>query len=108
MQRDFIYVKDAVDVMYHSFCDPDKTGILNLGTGQARSWNDLANAIFSALGKKPVVEYVDMPEELRDKYQYFTQADMTGLKESGLYSGFRSLEETVKDYVEYLKGGTYL
>jgi ADP-L-glycero-D-manno-heptose 6-epimerase len=107
-RRDFIYVKDAVDVMYHSFCDPSKTGILNLGTGQARSWNDLAGALFAALGKKPVIEYVDMPEELRDKYQYFTQADMAGLKESGLYSGFRSLEETVKDYVSYLKDGAYL
>lgn len=107
-KRDFIYVKDAVDVMYHSFCDPSKTGILNLGTGQARSWNDLAGALFAAAGKKPVIEYVDMPEELREKYQYFTQADMVGLKESGLYPGFRSLEETVKDYVGYLKDGSYL
>ncbi len=107
-KRDFIYVKDAVEVMYHLFCHPDTTGIFNLGTGQANSWNSLAKAMFSAIGKPPVIEYIDMPEHLRDKYQYFTQADMSKLRGTGYEPSFRPLEESVKDYVSYLETGARL
>ncbi|MDP8299743.1 MAG: ADP-glyceromanno-heptose 6-epimerase [Candidatus Tantalella remota] len=107
-KRDFIYVKDAVEVMYHLFCNPDTTGIFNLGTGQANSWNSLAKAMFSAIGKSPAIEYIEMPDHLKDKYQYFTQADMSKLKGTGYEPGFRSLEESVKDYVSYLETGTCL
>ncbi|MFH1798829.1 MAG: ADP-glyceromanno-heptose 6-epimerase [Candidatus Omnitrophota bacterium] len=107
-KRDFIYVKDAVDVMYYFFCNPDKTGIFNLGTSLSRTWNDLARAMFSAMDKKPVIKYIDMPEALRGKYQYFTQADISKLKEAGYTSRFQSLEESVKDYVGYLERKAYL
>ena len=107
-KRDFVYVKDTVEVMYHLFCDPKITGIFNLGTGKARSWNDLAKAMFGALGKEPVIEYIDMPESLREKYQYFTQADMTKLEEAGCDLRFSSLEDAVKDYAGYLKNSSCL
>lgn len=107
-KRDFVYVKDAVEVMYHLFSAPQKTGIFNLGTSCARSWNDLAYAIFAAVDKKPVIKYIDMPESLREKYQYFTQADMSKLKETGYDLKFRSLEESVRDYAGYLKEDAYL
>jgi ADP-L-glycero-D-manno-heptose 6-epimerase len=96
--------------MYHLFLNPGKTGIFNLGTGKARSWNDLANAMFAALGKKPFIEYVEMPESLRDKYQYFTEADMNWIseKDRGFDFEFRSLEDSVKDYIGYLKKNAYL
>ncbi|MDP8258260.1 MAG: ADP-glyceromanno-heptose 6-epimerase [Candidatus Aadella gelida] len=106
--RDFIYIKDAADVMYHLFMHPEITGIYNLGTGKARTWEDLAKAIFAALGKTPKIEYIDMPETLREKYQYFTQADMTKLRNTGCPLKFRSLEESIKDYVGYLENRTYL
>ncbi len=107
-KRDFIYVKDAVEVMYYFFCNSKKTGIFNLGTGQARSWNDIARAMFTPVEKKPVIEYIDMPETLRKKYQYFTQADMSKLREAGCEFKFRVLENAVRDYVGYLKSGEYL
>lgn len=107
-KRDFIYVKDAVEVMYYFFCNPGKTGIFNLGTSEARSWNDLARAMFAATDKEPVIEYIDMPESLREKYQYFTQADITKLRDAGCDFKFGSLEESVKDYVGYLERGEYL
>lgn len=107
-KRDFIYVKDAVEVMYYLFCNPKITGIFNLGTGQARSWNDLAKAMFSAIGKDAAIDYIEMPENLREKYQYFTQADMTKLKEVGCDFNFRPLEESVKDYIGYLEKGETL
>ncbi|MFH1846005.1 MAG: ADP-glyceromanno-heptose 6-epimerase [Candidatus Omnitrophota bacterium] len=108
-KRDFIYVKDAVEVMYYFFCNPGKTGIFNLGTGESRSWNDLAGAMFSAINKRPSIEYVDMPELLREKYQYFTQADIAKLRKSGYKHKFLSLEESIKDYISnYLEKGEYL
>lgn len=106
-KRDFIYVKDAIEVMYWFFCNPGKTGIFNLGTGVARSWNDIANAMFAALGKKTNIEYIEMPEYLRPKYQYFTQAEMSKIRESGCDFAFRSLEDSIKDYTAYLAEGTY-
>ncbi|OQB12850.1 MAG: ADP-L-glycero-D-manno-heptose-6-epimerase [Candidatus Omnitrophica bacterium ADurb.Bin205] len=107
-KRDFIYVKDAVEVMYYFYNNPQKSGIYNLGTGIARSWNDLANAMFSALGVKPVIEYIEMPEEIKGQYQYFTQAKMEKLRAAGCAHNFVSLEEAVKDYSTYLKDGAHL
>jgi len=107
-ERDFVYVKDAVDVVYYFLTHKEKHGIFNVGTGRARSWNDLANALFSALSLKPDIEYIDMPQEIRDKYQYFTQADLKKLRKSGCKHKFMSLEDSVKDYAGYLKNGTYL
>jgi ADP-L-glycero-D-manno-heptose 6-epimerase len=104
-KRDFIYVADAVDVTLHFALDHRKVGgLFNCGTGQARSWNDLARAVFTAMGKKPTIEYIDMPELLRGKYQYFTQATVTKLRSDGEYAKpFTSLEEGVRLYVqEYL------
>ena len=107
-KRDFVYVKDAVEVMYYFFTHPEKTGIFNLGTGQARSWNDLARAMFSAVGENPMIEYIEMPEHIRDKYQYFTQARIEKLKDSGCSFRFTPLEDAVRDYAAYLKTGSYL
>ena len=99
-KRDFIYVKDAVDAMIWLYQNPKVKGIFNLGTGRAQSWNELAGAIFSALGKKPAIEYIDMPENLRNQYQYFTEADMGKLKKAGCPVRFRALDAAVKDYVQ--------
>lgn len=100
-KRDFIYVKDAVDVTLHFALEHRNVGgLFNCGTGEARSWNDLASATFAALGRKPKIEYIDMPEALRGKYQYFTQADPNKLREVGGYrKPFTSLEDGVADYV---------
>ncbi len=106
-QRDFIYVKDAVDVVMYFMENPNINGIFNLGTGEARTWNDLAKALFSAVGKNPVIEYIEMPEHLRSRYQYFTQADMTKLRKAGYTKPFATLESAVKDYVGYLKNKKY-
>jgi ADP-L-glycero-D-manno-heptose 6-epimerase len=104
-KRDFIYVRDAVDVTLHfTLENPGIGGLFNCGTGEARSWNDLTNATFSALGKKPRIEYIDMPPSLREKYQYFTQADVSKLRKLGSYTKpFTSLEDGVGEYVrDYL------
>jgi len=107
-RRDFVYVKDAIEVMYYFFKNPDKSGIFNLGTGMSHSWNDLAKAMFAPLGKKPKIEYIEMPEYLKSKYQYFTQAKVEKLRKAGCNFQFRTLEDSVKDYVKYLKDGIYL
>ncbi|MFA5410760.1 MAG: ADP-glyceromanno-heptose 6-epimerase [Candidatus Omnitrophota bacterium] len=107
-KRDFIYVKDAVKAVIYFFNRPDKAGLFNLGTGMARSWNDLARAAFSALDKEPKIEYVGMPAEIMDKYQYFTQAHTGKLNNSGCPCEFMTLEDSVKDYSTYLKAGGYL
>ncbi len=106
-KRDFIYVKDAVDVVIYFLENPQCNGIFNLGTGQAQTWNDLAGALFKAVGKKPNIEYIDMPQDLRPRYQYFTQADMTKLRNCGFTEPFRNLDQAVKDYVGYLKTNSY-
>lgn len=107
-KRDFIYIKDAVEVMFYFLEHPSKTGFFNLGTGKARTWNDIANAMFSALGKKTVIEYIEMPDYLKPKYQYFTEASMSKLKKAGCSYKFRSLEDSIKDYSTYLKEHAYL
>lgn len=98
--RDFIYVKDLVSVMAFMLENDIESGIYNLGTGKARSFYDLANATFNALGEKTKIEYVDIPIDIREKYQYFTQANMTKLINAGYKKPFFSLEEGVKDYVQ--------
>jgi len=98
-QRDFIYVKDVVAVMWNVLRDISFNGIYNLGTGEARSWNDLANAVFTAMKLEPVIEYVDMPEHLHVQYQNYTQADMMRLNQTDAAIQYSVLEETVDDYV---------
>ena len=97
--RDFVYVKDCIDVMWWLFNNPAANGIFNLGTGKARTWNDLIKAVFAAMGIKTKIEYIEMPESLRNQYQYFTQAEMNKLKAVGCPVAFSSLEDSVRDYV---------
>lgn len=98
-KRDFVYVKDCADVILWLLENPQVNGIFNLGTGQARSWNDLARSVFSALSMESNIEYIDMPDELRGQYQYFTEAKMDRLRATGCPVKFHSLEDGVKDYV---------
>lgn len=102
-KRDFVYVKDAVDVVLYFMDHPEVNGIFNVGTGKSRTWNDLARALFAAVGRPANIDYVEMPDILKDKYQYFTEADMTKLRRSGYKNEFRSLENSVADYAGYLK-----
>jgi len=99
--RDFVYVEDCVDVIIWLLDNPKISGIYNIGTGEARSFADLAKAIFTAIGKEPNIEYRDMPETLRDKYQYFTQANMEKLRKAGYTKPFTSLEAGIADYVQH-------
>jgi ADP-L-glycero-D-manno-heptose 6-epimerase len=108
-KRDFVYIKDVVDVLMHFYSQPVpgiQSGIYNLGTGKARSFGDLGRATFKALGIKENIEWVDMPEEIRSQYQYFTEADLTRLRTLGRYTKpFQDLETSVDDYVKnYLVG----
>lgn len=98
--RDFVYVKDVVDVIAFLFEKNPKSGIYNLGSGKARSFEDLAKATFKALGKTPNIEFIDTPIDIRDKYQYFTEANMRKLRSAGYPKPFTSLEEGVEDYVK--------
>ncbi len=107
-KRDFIYIRDAVDVVIFFYEHPEIHGIYNVGTGLARSWNDLAKAMFAAVGKPAHIDYVEMPVSLREHYQYFTQASVDKLRQAGFKSAFMSLEEAVKDYVRYLSTNSYL
>ena len=106
--RDFVYVKDVVDVLIYFMETRKHCGIYNLGTGKARPFNDLGKATFSAMGLEPNITYIDTPADIRDKYQYFTEADITSLREAGYNGEFHSLEDGVKDYVQnYLMGHKY-
>ncbi|WP_448188963.1 ADP-glyceromanno-heptose 6-epimerase [Azospirillum sp. sgz301742] len=98
--RDFIWVGDCVDVMLWLLDNPEVSGLFNVGTGEARSFGDLAEATFAALGQAPRIEYFDMPEPLRDKYQYFTQASTARLRAAGYDAPFTGLEEGVRRYVQ--------
>ncbi|MEA2014823.1 MAG: ADP-glyceromanno-heptose 6-epimerase [Thermodesulfobacteriota bacterium] len=97
--RDFIYVKDCVDVIWWFLQNRDATGIFNLGTGHARSWNDLIRAVFAAMAIEPRIEYIDMPESIRSQYQYFTEANMDKLRSVGCKVQFSLLEDAVLDYI---------
>jgi len=106
--RDFIYVKDLCDVCLYLMENRKNSGLYNLGTGQARTWNDLAKAIFSALQLEPNIEYIPIPEDIRDKYQYFTEANMCKLKAIGYSKPFTPIEDAVNDYVtNYLQTGKF-
>jgi ADP-L-glycero-D-manno-heptose 6-epimerase len=107
--RDFIYVRDAVAMTLFFLERPEAVGLYNVGTGLARSWNDLATAVFRAMDRPLNIEYIDMPETLRDKYQYFTQADITKIREAGYDEQTIPLEDAVTDYVRnYLMKDAYL
>ncbi|KAA0259561.1 ADP-glyceromanno-heptose 6-epimerase [Deferribacter autotrophicus] len=97
-KRDFIYVKDVAKVIFYFFSNPKNSGIYNLGTGNARSFNDLANNVIKNYGKGKI-HYIDMPEDIRDKYQYFTEAKMEKLYSLDYSEKFYSLEEGIQDYV---------
>lgn len=99
-KRDFIYVKDCAEVIYQLIFKKDINGIFNLGTGQSRSWNDLAKAVFSAMNREINIDYIEMPDHLKNKYQYYTEANMDKFQKCGLNFQFLSLEESVKDYVQ--------
>ena len=98
-KRDFVHVADCVDVMLWLRDTQEVSGLFNLGTGRAQTWLELMNALYGAVGKKLEVEWIDVPETIRDRYQYFTQADMTALRRAGYDRPFRSVEEGVRDYV---------
>jgi ADP-L-glycero-D-manno-heptose 6-epimerase len=105
-KRDFVYVKDCVDTMWWLLTHGQVTGLFNLGSGKARSWNDLVRALFSVMGRQPQIDYFAMPEALQESYQYFTHASMERLKKAGCPLHFRSLEEAVRDYVvNHLQAG---
>jgi len=107
--RDFVYVKDAVEMTLFFLDKPEINGLFNLGTGKARTWNDVVSAIFKSLNRQTNIEYVNLPEHLRDKYQYFTEANMNKIKKAGYNIPVTSLEDGVADYVKnYLLGGKYL
>lgn len=98
--RDFVWIGDCVNVMLWLLDHPKVNGLFNMGTGQARSFADLARAVYVACGAEPKIAFRDMPEELRGKYQYFTQADMNKLRAAGYTAPFTSLEEGVRQYVQ--------
>ena len=107
--RDFIYVKDAVDMTLFFYDHPQISGLFNIGTGKARSWNDLVKAVFAAMNKKTNIEYIEMPESIRKQYQYYTEADITILRKAGYDKDITNLEDAVKDYVQnYLHENRYL
>ena len=97
--RDFVYVKDVVAVLLKLLDQPQVNGLFNLGSGAARTWNDLAGSVFKALGKPAAIDYIDMPEALRGKYQYHTRAEMGKLRQALGLLPLRSLEDAVADYV---------
>lgn len=102
-RRDFIYVKDVVDVLYFFYQTQRRSGLYNLGTGTARTFYDLAANTFAAMDRELAISYIDTPEDIRDTYQYFTEADMQKLREYGYGRPFHTLEEGIEDYVrEYL------
>lgn len=98
--RDFIYVKDVCKVISYLMDHTEVNGIFNLGTGKARSFFDLVSATFKAMGVPTNIKFIDMPDHLKKKYQYYTQADMNKLRDAGYTSSFFSLEDGVKDYVQ--------
>lgn len=98
--RDFIYVKDVTSVCYWLMLNQPGSGLYNLGTGKARSFADLVGATFSAMGLTTNIRFIDMPEDIREKYQYFTEANMQKLKDAGYTAPFYSLEEGIRDYVQ--------
>ena len=108
-KRDFLYVKDAVAMTLHLAATPKANGIFNIGGGTARTWLDLARAVFIALNRKPNIQFIEMPDAIRDKYQYFTEANLSRLRAAGYTAPVTKLEDAVADYVRnYLVPGRRL
>jgi ADP-L-glycero-D-manno-heptose 6-epimerase len=106
--RDFVYINDAVDMTLFFLEKRDANGIFNIGAGKASTWIDLVSAIFKAMGKPLNIEYTDLPEYLKDKYQYFTEANLDKIKNAGYDKPITSLEDGVSDYVKVLLEKMYL
>ena len=107
--RDFVYVKDVTEVCYWLMMTRKKSGIFNLGSGKARTFLDLATSTFEAMDLRPNIDFIPTPEEIRDSYQYFTEASMEKIKEAGYPHPFTPLEEGIRDYVRnYLLEGKYM
>ena len=98
-KRDFVHVQDCVSVLLWLHDHQEASGLYNLGTGRARSWLDLMRALYDAVGKPLAVDWIDVPEEIRERYQYFTEADMSALRAAGYHRDFLSVEDGVRDYV---------
>jgi ADP-L-glycero-D-manno-heptose 6-epimerase len=108
-ERDFIYVKDVLQMVWDVYDLKPQSGLYNVGTGLARTFQELGESTFKALGLEANIEYIDMPEDLREKYQYFTEADMTKWTSANLPLPATSLQDGVKDYVQqYLNPGLFL
>ena len=108
-KRDFVYVKDAVGMTLFFLDNLDKNGIFNVGSGNARTWKDLVTAIFNAMGKPVNIDYIDLPKSLSQKYQYFTEANLSKVKKAGYAKSLSTLEDGVTDYVKnYLLKNNYL
>lgn len=97
--RDFIYIKDTVEMTLH-FMESGGGGLFNVGSGRAATWNELANAAFAALGVRPNIQYIDMPEQLRGKYQYHTQANISRIRSAGYSRPMTPLTDAVNDYIQ--------
>ena len=98
-KRDFLYVKDCCSVMSYLLKNPSVSGIFNIGSGKAESWNTLVDSVFKALEEPVQIEYIEMPESIRDQYQYFTEAPLSKLRKAGYNESFRSIKDGAKDYV---------
>ncbi len=108
-KRDFIYVKDAVDMTLYFYKNKNINGLFNVGTGKSRTWVDLVTAVFNAMDKPVNIEFIDMPEYLKEKYQYFTEANIDKIKKVGYTDDISSLEDGISDYVQnYLLTDSYL
>jgi len=108
-KRDFLYIKDAVKMTLYFLNNPQYTGLYNIGSGKARTWNDLVTAIFTALDLEPNIEYIDMPSDIRSHYQYYTCANIDKLRSIGYSEKIISLEDDIQDYVvNYLEKNKYL
>ncbi len=104
-KRDFVYVGDAVEMILHFVEHPWANGLFNCGTGRARTWLDLAHAVFAAMGREPRINWIDLPAHLAGKYQYFTEADLARVRGAGYAREFTALEDGVRRYVEWLRAG---
>ncbi|HOM27184.1 MAG TPA: ADP-glyceromanno-heptose 6-epimerase [bacterium] len=102
-KRDFVYVKDVCEVIWFFMENRKKKGIFNVGTGKARSFNEVAEILFKYLGKKKNIEYIDMPIDMKESYQYFTQANIEKLRSAGYKNGFMELEEGIKNFIQSQK-----
>ena len=98
--RDFVYVRDVAEMIGFLFREKPKSGLYNIGTGQARTFNDLVRATFRAMNLEPKISFIDTPEDIRDTYQYFTEAKMEKILDVGYKKPFTSLEDGVQDYVQ--------